>query len=212
MAYIRRRYTVLFYLILLTLIAVPVSTATGHEATLIEALLTLSLLVALAPERMQGVGLLLVSVLAALWLGRLVATWVDHPTLSALALVAWALVGFVAAAKALRYAMGARTVDGEHVYAALSAYLLAGMLLGLLYWVIEQAWPGSFSAGTPFSRVSAVYFSFVTLATIGYGDVVPRSDLARGLAIVEGMGGQLFLAVLVARLVSLYVRDRQDPA
>jgi voltage-gated potassium channel Kch len=54
--------------------------------------------------------------------------------------------------------------------------------------------------------MSAIYFSFVTLATLGYGDIVPRSDLARGLAIVEGVGGQLFLAVMVARLVSLYGR------
>jgi ion channel len=50
--------------------------------------------------------------------------------------------------------------------------------------------------------------ALVTLATLGYGDIVPRSDLARGLAVVEGIGGQLFLAVLVARLVSSYVRDK----
>ena len=54
-----------------------------------------------------------------------------------------------------------------------------------------------------------MYFSFVTLATLGYGDIVPRTDVARGLAIVEGVGGQLFLAVLVARLVSLYSRGKE---
>ena len=54
--------------------------------------------------------------------------------------------------------------------------------------------------------MSAIYFSFVTLATLGYGDIVPRTDVARGLAIVEGVGGQLSLAVMVARLVSLYGR------
>jgi voltage-gated potassium channel Kch len=57
--------------------------------------------------------------------------------------------------------------------------------------------------------MSALYFSFVTLATLGYGDIVPRSDVARGLAILEGVGGQLFLAVMVARLVSLYGRGQQ---
>ena len=56
--------------------------------------------------------------------------------------------------------------------------------------------------------MTALYFSFITLATVGYGDIVPRSDVARGLAIVEGVGGQLFLAVLVARLVSLYGRRK----
>lgn len=50
-----------------------------------------------------------------------------------------------------------------------------------------------------------MYFSFVTLATLGYGDIVPRSDVARSLAIIEAVAGQLYLAVMVARLVSIYV-------
>ena len=48
-----------------------------------------------------------------------------------------------------------------------------------------------------------VYFSFVTLATLGYGDIVPLTATARGLAVIEAIGGQLYIAVLVARLVSL---------
>jgi voltage-gated potassium channel Kch len=51
---------------------------------------------------------------------------------------------------------------------------------------------------------NALYFSFVTLATLGYGDIVPASDLTRRLAVVEAVIGQLYLAVLVARLVGLY--------
>ena len=104
--------------------------------------------------------------------------------------------------------MSASEVDAEHLYAALSAYLMAGVFFGLLYWVLEQVRPGTFTSPTRFSQTGAVYFSFVTLATLGYGDVVPRGDIARGVAIVEGIGGQLFLAVLVARLVSLYATKR----
>jgi len=75
----------------------------------------------------------------------------------------------------------------------------------------EQLWPSTFFVATgEFSRTSAIHFSFVTLATLGYGDIVPRSDLARGLAVVEGIGGQLFLAVLVTRMVSSYVRGNDD--
>jgi hypothetical protein len=102
--------------------------------------------------------------------------------------------------------MRSTSVDAEHLYAALSAYLLAGIFFGNFYWVLQQIWPGTFAVTGDFSRMSAIYFSFVTLATLGYGDIVPRSDVARGLAIVEGVGGQLFLAVMVARLVSLYGR------
>jgi voltage-gated potassium channel len=121
----------------------------------------------------------------------------------------WTIVGLLAAASALKFAMNARMVDTEHLYAALSAYLLAGIFLGHFYWVLEQNWPGSFTHAGDFSRVSAIYFSFVTLATVGYGDIVPRTDVARGLAIVEGVGGQLFLAVLIARLLSLYTRGKE---
>jgi hypothetical protein len=102
--------------------------------------------------------------------------------------------------------MCATQVDAEHLYAALSAYLLAGIFFGLFYFALDQIEPGTFSGSGEFSRMSAFYFSFVTLATLGYGDIVPRTDVARGLAMVEGVGGQLFLAVMVARLVSLYTR------
>ena len=92
----------------------------------------------------------------------------------------------------------------------LAVNLLAGIFFGLFYWILEQSWPGTFTFVGEFSRMSAFYFSFVTLATLGYGDIVPRTDVARGLAIVEGVGGQLFLAVMVARLVSLYGRRHEE--
>jgi hypothetical protein len=50
----------------------------------------------------------------------------------------------------------------------------------------------------------AIYFSFVTQATLGYGDIVPVGDHAQGVVVAQGMGGQMYLAVLIARLVSLY--------
>jgi len=97
----------------------------------------------------------------------------------------WTIVGLCAAAGALRFAMHARLVDTEHLYAALSAYLLAGIFLGHFYWALEQIRPGSFAAAGNFSRMSGSIFSFVTLATLGYGDIVPRTDVARGLAVFE---------------------------
>jgi voltage-gated potassium channel Kch len=60
------------------------------------------------------------------------------------------------------------------------------------------------------SEQSAVYYSFVTLATLGYGDILPRSDIARGIATFEVIGGQLFLAVMVARLIGAFERKESD--
>jgi Ion channel len=199
-----RRYVILFYTLLFTLIASPLVAVFELHGALIEFFLAANLLAAVLPVHARRVRRLLLAAVAVAWLARPATVWFDHPALSMITLAIWTVIGFIAAATALRFAMGASQIDSEHLYAALSAYLLAGIFLGLCYWVIEQLVPLSFAAPGDFTRVSALYFSFVTLATLGYGDVVPRTDLARGLAIVEAVGGQLFLAVMVARLVSLY--------
>jgi len=203
-AYLRRRYRVLFYMLLLTLVTAPVFSALKLSGTLMEALLAFSLVAAIMPVHGVRSRRAMLAVMMAVWLARPVTAWLEHRTLSAMTLGIWTLIGLLAAAAALRFAMGATQVDSEHLYAALSAYLLAGIYFGLLFWVLEQMNTGTFAFTGEFSQSSAIYFSFFTLATLGYGDIVPRADVARGLAIVEGIGGQLFLAVLVARLVSLY--------
>jgi hypothetical protein len=202
--YLHRRYTILFYTLLATMVAAPVFTALEFSGTLIESLLAACLLAAILPVGAVRKRPYLLMAIVVVWLARLVTAWLDHRVLSEMALGIWTLIGLLAAVAALRFAIGATQVDAEHLYAALSAYLLAGIYLGLSYWVLEQMKPGTFSFTGQFSQASAIYFSFVTLATLGYGDIVPRADVARGIAIVEGVGGQLFLAVLVARLVSLY--------
>ena len=209
-AYLRRRYAVLFYTLLLTMVAAPVVAAFEFEGSLMEFFLAANLLAAVMPVGAGRGRYVLLTVVTVTWLARPATVWLDYPALSAMTLGMWALIGLVAAAAALRFAMRATVVDAEHLYGALSAYLLAGIFFGNFYWVLQQIWPGTFAISGDFSRMSAIYFSFVTLATLGYGDIVPRSDVARGLAIVEGVGGQLFLAVMVARLVSLYSRGKES--
>ena len=87
-----------------------------------------------------------------------------------------------------------------------------GSIFGVGYSLLDHLAPGSF--GGLLDLAGGFYFSFVTLATLGYGDIVPVSDTARGLAIVEAVAGQMYLAVLVARLVSLYSQKSEgaDPA
>ncbi|MEW6268812.1 MAG: potassium channel family protein, partial [Thermodesulfobacteriota bacterium] len=140
-----------------------------------------------------------------------VALGLRSPALASVALVLWSAVALLATASAVRFALRGPVVQTEHVHAALSAYLLAGVFAGVLYFALEHEAPGSLlapdaSPGT-LTLPSAIYFSFVTLATVGYGDIVPRTDLARGLAIFEATAGQLYLVVMVARLVSLHARS-----
>jgi voltage-gated potassium channel Kch len=207
-AYRCRRYEILFYTLLLTMMAAPFVAALQLPGALLEFLLAANLLAAVMPVSTGRGRRVLLAILAVLMLARAATAWFGYPAFSAVTLGLWALLAMFAAAAALRFVMRSSTVDAEHLYAALSAYLLAGIFLGILYWVLEHVEPGTFAATAEFSRMSAIYFSFVTLATLGYGDIVPRTDVARGLAIVEGVGGQLFLAVLVARLVSLYGREK----
>jgi hypothetical protein len=202
--YLRRRHMILFYTLLLTLVAAPVISALKMSGALLEALLAASLLAAILPVTEVRSRPYLLLTMVVVWLARPLTDWLDYPALTVMTLGIWTLIGLIAAAAALRFAMRAGQVDAERLYAALSAYLLAGIYFGLLYWVLEQLNPNTFTVTGPFSQTSAIYFSFVTLATLGYGDIAPRGDMARGLAIIEGVGGQLFLAVLVARLVSLY--------
>jgi len=209
--YLSRRYAILFYALVFTLVASPVTAAIGLSGALIESFLAATLLAAVMPVSQRKNRRLLLALMIALWLARPVTAWLGHPTLSQLTLTAWTVIGLLAAVAALRFAMGGARVDAEHLFAALSAYLLAGLYFGLLFWAVEQIKPGSLVA-TNFSRTGAIYYSFVTLATIGYGDIVPRTDVARGIAILEGVGGQLFLAVLVARLLSLYTGRPESEA
>src|SRR5262245_22446312 len=222
MGYRAHRYRVLFYLLLGTLAAAPLLTALSLGTNLLEMLLAFSLLVAIldAPRtRWRMVLIIAVAVAIAL---RVAPPSTVHERAATGALALTTALALIAAASAIRFALGAGVITAERVFAALSAYLLAGLFFSLSYWGIELTWPGSFGeAGTTtparFPLSTAIYFSFVTLATLGYGDVVPKSDLARGLAVLEAVGGQLYVAVTIARLVGAYMaggpanHDRRSP-
>jgi hypothetical protein len=211
-AYSSRRYAILFYSLLATLAAGPVLNALAINADFLEVFLAANLLAAVIPMASGNRGFLLTGLLLVACVLRYGAAWLDKPTPSVVGLALWAVTALLAAASTLRFAARAKSVDSEHLYAAMDAFLLAGVFLGVLYWVIEYLSPGSITmardgAGSEFSISTAIYFSFVTLATVGYGDVVPQSETARGIAIVEAVAGQFYLAVLIARLVSLYGRN-----
>jgi hypothetical protein len=101
-------------------------------------------------------------------------------------------------------------VTAARLQGAVAVYLLLGIAWASAYEVVEYVFPGAFSSAgaQPLSKDDWVYFSFVTLTTVGYGDIVPVHRVARSLAIGEALTGQLYIAVLLARLVSLTVSPR----
>ncbi len=211
-ALFRRRYAILFYTLLMTLAASPILSALKLDAGFLQVFVGLNLLVAALGATARRPSRTLIVIVSVVLLSRLAAALLHSETLATVSLALWTLIGLLAAAGAVRFAMRGIDVGTEHLYGALSAYLLAGVFFGVIYLVVDRTWPGSFAyAGAPlgareFSSGNATYFSFVTLATLGYGDFLPLSDVARGLAVLEAVVGQLYLAVMVARLVSLYVQ------
>ncbi len=122
----------------------------------------------------------------------------------------------------LRFVMRATRADGDVLCTGVAAFLLIAFLWALAYALVEACQPGSFVSsvgGDPEKNLrgfTALYFSVVTLCTVGFGDIVPVSGPARMLAMLESMVGVFFIAVMVARLVSMYsnqVRSTSgDPA
>ena len=102
----------------------------------------------------------------------------------------------------------ARVVTLDVISLALCTYVLLGMLWVLFYLPLLALDPDAFASTTPLAGQNPIhamtYFSYVTLTTLGYGDIVPVAPLARSLAVVEALTGVLFLAVLISRLVGAY--------
>ncbi len=114
----------------------------------------------------------------------------------------------------LSHVMQTERVDSEALYGAVSVYLLLGIIWALLYGVIETLQPGSFNVSPALAGDESkawddlVYYSFVTLTTLGYGDVAPLSPRVRSLAVLEAITGVFYVAILVARLVGLHITQK----
>jgi voltage-gated potassium channel len=103
-------------------------------------------------------------------------------------------------------------ISGDRIVGAIVVYLLLGVAWAVAYSIVELYWPGSFSgfmvgAGSEWDS-EWLYFSFVTMTTLGYGDIAPISAIARVLAYMQAMFGQFYIAILVAGLVSAYISQK----
>jgi hypothetical protein len=149
--------------------------------------------------------------LASIWLNQL---WPQKCPALTFILPALAFLGIVIASL-LRFILRAKQVDANVLCAGISVYLILGLLWGLAYTLVAQLNPNAFAFGThpgtvaTMSGFTSIYFSFTTLATLGYGDITPATDVARMLAMLEAMTGTLFVGVMIAHLVSLYSASEQ---
>ena len=119
----------------------------------------------------------------------------------------------------LGYVLKTGPVTMDKIFAAVCVYLLIGFAWTFAYALVDALQPGSIAihvVRTPDNyllRQRALrYFSFMTLTTVGYGDIVPVSTAARSLAALEAITGQIYLTVLIARLVGLHIVHAQTKA
>ena len=105
-------------------------------------------------------------------------------------------------------------INTNRIVGAICIYLLLGVIWAMTYTLVDLVSPGSFAGFSPTTEQGWdsewLYFSFVTMTTLGYGDILPVSATSRGLAYMQAVVGQFYIAVLVAGLVGAYVSAKRE--
>ena len=211
------RFTVLLAAIVLLLVTQPAFS--GHVyaeavATISISLVLLAALYAFRATRLYFVialGLLLPSIGC-----RILLLLTLNPTVELVGAISSCLFLAVTVVALVSRLFIVRSVTLDMISAAICAYLLMGITFAYAFAVVELRNPGSFSAALlqrPTNRIapllasfhSLLYYSFICLTTTGFGDIAPLSEAARSLSVMEAVFGELFVAILIARLVSLEV-------
>ena len=106
-----------------------------------------------------------------------------------------------------------KKIDSSLIIGAIALYFLIGFLWGFIYTAIENFYPGSFlfaASDDHKNQIGAlIYFSLTTLTTLGYGDIAPMSPQARSMATIQAVVGQIYLTILVARLVGMHIVQKK---
>lgn len=210
----RRRFLLLLLTLLALLVVYPLLRAAGGAQLLFDAIYSLvflaAFLVVFSSRRSQVIALLL-------GIPTAVGAWTQY-VLPGLPRAPWAVGFHLAAALFLAFAVATilrsiysdENITSDSIYGAFSGYLLVGLAFGHLYCIAETIIPGCFHGQQHFvaqlsdqehQRVLLTYFSFITLTTVGYGDITPMNEIVGGLAVVEAVLGQFYIAVLIAELI-----------
>lgn len=147
------------------------------------------------------------------WINRVRPGLLPGEFAVAAAIVFVAFVG----AHLLRFILLAPQVTAEVLYASVAVYLMLAIFWAFAYLLVAQLVPQSFvftvgpTAHRSLTGFEAVYFSFGTMTTVGYGDIIPVSRLARMVAMLEATTGLFYVTMLIARLVALYSSSKAVP-
>ena len=211
------KFFLLFISLLLFLVIGPYLTGSVAGAMVMQIAFTIVLLLGVYAINRNRV-LLVVAV--CLVLPILVSRWTTYfvfiPTLHVTGSVFGVLFFIFLAVSVLYHILLDDHITVDEIFGAVCGYLFIGLAWSFIFMIIESAQPGSFSFSNPgafegasgFAVSPFVYHSFVTLTTLGYGDITPNSPSARTFSYLEAILGQIYLTVLIARLVGLHIAGR----
>ena len=181
------------------------------EAVLVSLVMIFAVLAVGGQRRTLIIGVVLVvPALAGKWINH-VRPDLLHPVVFLVAYVIF--FGFVVA-QLLRFIVRAPSVDANVLCTGVAGFLMLGLMWALAYLTVARLDTGAFNlpggpgAGGTMDGFTAFFFSFVTLCTVGYGDITPVSKVARMLAVTEAIAGLFYMGVLISRLVSMYSTSR----
>jgi hypothetical protein len=157
-----------------------------------------------ASPRTVYVNLALMGVALAM---SLIGLATDQGLLIAPAGAAVSLYSFVAPVLILRYALRRDRITRDVVFGAVAVYVFLGINFAIVYDIVARLDADAFATSAA-TVPSLFYFSFMTLTTVGYGDITPVSDLARALSVLEALVGEIILVVTVSGLVGLLISQR----
>ena len=206
------RFLILLVLILLTIVLTPFLDDFIETRILMDFFLTVIFIAIILAIRSKHSQLIIASFLAV---PLILSTWsfyfVELRSISLMTRIFGALFFGFSVINILHIVVQSEEVTKETIFAAIVAYLLIAMMWAFLYMILELMIPGSFVFPDKSFRAETMqfeYFSFVTITTLGYGDIIPLSNKASALALLEALIGQVYLVVLVAWLVGMHVSRR----
>ena len=175
-------------------------------SSLLIAMIPLASYYALSTDRQRAVVLIMLS--APLVLLDAVHLFYARTYLSAIMFCFGTLLYLYIIILLLKDLLTRKTITTDMIYCAISVYLLIGIMWAGVYGLLESLEPGSFATAS--DSVDYIYFSFVTLTTVGYGDVAPLTILAKRFAVFEAGMGSIYMAIIVALIVGRYLSASTD--
>ena len=193
----------LVLLVLLVFVLPPFTAAREERGPLVDIVLTLLLAAGVAGLQVRPWTRAALLLAAAAAMAVRLAPAASEQAIALSSLVSLGLLAVVVLAQTF----GGADVSIHHVQGAVAAYLLLGLVWAAAYALVAALHPGAFASNVSLQQDrSFVYFSFVTLTTVGFGDVTPVHSTARSLVVLEALTGQLYPAVLLARIVTLHTQ------